>query len=459
MDLALIINFVYVVAAALFIVGLKLLGHPSSARKGNTVSALGMLLAIVVTLFDQNIISYEYIVGGLLVGAVIGVFSAQRVQMTGMPELVSIFNGFGGIASLLVGLAVLPQLLLVDSLGTNIAVVFTVIVGAVTFTGSLVAWGKLSTTISGRAMVFSGQRYFNILLLLALLVASVIFSRDPSDTQMLWVIVGLGLVVGLFVVLPVGGGDMPVIISLLNSYSGLAASAAGFATENNLLIVAGALVGTSGVILTTIMCKAMNRSLMNVLLSGFSSVVTTAAAAKLEGEVKPASAEDAYYVLEAASSVVIIPGYGMAVAQAQHAINELHEALEANGAEVAYAIHPVAGRMPGHMNVLLAEADIAYEHLYELEEINPRMDQFDVAIVIGANDVVNSAANEVPGSPLEGMPVFDVAQARSVFVLKRSMGSGFAGVDNPLFFKDNTRMIFGDAKESVNHMVREFTDD
>lgn len=451
MDMNIVINIAYVVSAALFIFGLKLLGSPATARKGNMLSSLGMLIAIIFALLDQNIISYTNIAIGIAIGAVIGAAAARLVEMTSMPELVALFNGFGGLASLLVGWAA------IDSSATTFTVVtifLSILIGGLTFTGSLIAWGKLSERISGKAMVFVGQNIVNSLLVLAIIACGVMFVMDPSNINYLYAAVVLALLFGIMAVIPIGGADMPVVISLLNSYSGLAACAAGFAIGNNLLIVAGSLVGASGIILTQIMCKAMNRSLSNVLFSGFGSVSTSTEV--IEGEVKPLTPEDAYYILEAASTVAVIPGYGMAVAQAQHVVKELQELLEENGTDVVYGIHPVAGRMPGHMNVLLAEADVSYDLLLEMDEINPRMETVDVAIVIGANDVVNPAARDMEGSPIYGMPVINVDQARTVFVLKRSMASGFAGVDNPLFFKDNTRMIFGDAKESIGTMIREF---
>ncbi|MEM0955344.1 MAG: NAD(P)(+) transhydrogenase (Re/Si-specific) subunit beta [Pseudomonadota bacterium] len=446
-----LIQFAYVASAALFIFGLKMLGSPATARRGNMVSAVGMLIAVVVALLDQGIVDYVYILIGFAVGAVIGTAAARLVQMTSMPEMVALFNGFGGMASLLVGWAALsPE----SGTFTLITVVFSILIGGLTFTGSLVAYGKLSETIGSGAVMFSGQQIVNSLIVLGIFGSAVMFCIDSTNTTYLYVVVGLALVFGIMAVIPIGGADMPVVISLLNSYSGLAACAAGFAINNNILIVAGSLVGASGIILTQIMCKAMNRSLSNVLFSGFGSAGGPAVA--IEGEVKPISAEDAYYVLEAATSVAVIPGYGMAVAQAQHVVKELQEELEKNGAEVVYGIHPVAGRMPGHMNVLLAEADVPYDLLLEMDEINPRMESVDVAIVIGANDVVNPAAREMEGSPIYGMPVINVDMARTVFVLKRSMASGFAGIDNPLFFKDNTRMLFGDAKESISGLVKEF---
>jgi len=452
MDLELIIQLGYVVAAGLFIFGLKMLGSPDTARRGNGISAIGMLVAIVAALLDQGIVQYEYILGGMVVGGLIGAVAARTVAMTSMPEMVALFNGVGGAASGLVGVAALS---IADGSFTYITIILSILIGGVTFTGSLVAYGKLSETIGSGAVTFGGQKFVNGLIVIGILASAEMFVMNPSNTNMLYTVVGLSLLFGIMVVIPIGGADMPVVISLLNSYSGLAACAAGFAVDNNVLIVAGSLVGASGIILTQIMCKAMNRSLSNVLFSGFASVSTTVT--EVEGEIKPISVEDAYYVLEAATNVAIIPGYGMAVAQAQHVVKELMELLEANGCEVNYGIHPVAGRMPGHMNVLLAEADVPYDQLLEMDDINPRMESVDVAIVIGANDVVNPAAREVESSPIYGMPVINVADARTVFVLKRSMASGFAGIENPLFYKDNTRMLFGDAKESIGGLVREFS--
>lgn len=454
MDNLVFINVVYVFAAALFIFGLKLLGHPATARKGNILSGIAMLVAIIVTLMDQNIVSYGWIIVSVLAGSVVGIYVSQKVEMTGMPELVSLFNGVGGLASA----AVATAAIVASDLSSGIATisVIALIIGAVTFSGSLVAWGKLSERISGKPIVFHLQAIANYGLIAATILFSSLYVMDPSSITFVYVVIALALIIGVMVVLPIGGADMPVVISLLNSYSGLAACAAGFALENNLLIVAGALVGASGIILTNIMCKAMNRSLINVLTSGFQEVVTNDVV--VEGEIKPIIAEDAFYVFEAAQSILVIPGYGMAVAQAQHAMKELQELLEKNDAEVVYGIHPVAGRMPGHMNVLLAEADVSYDLLLEMDEVNSRMENFDIAIVIGANDVVNPAARELKGSPIYGMPVINADLAKNVFVIKRSMSSGFAGVENPLFFKDNTRMIFGDAKEVISNIVRQFND-
>ena len=446
------IQLAYVVAAAMFIYGLKLLGSADSARRGNMMSAIAMLLAIVSALLDQGIVEYQWILLGFVIGGATGGLVARQVKMTAMPEMVALFNGFGGLASLLVGTAALSTN---PSTFTLVSIVLSILIGGLTFTGSLIAYGKLSETLSSGAVIFRGQQIVNSLLVLGIFASATMFCLEPGNMQWLFLVETLSLLFGVMAVIPIGGADMPVVISLLNSYSGLAACAAGFAINNNILIVAGSLVGASGIILTQIMCKAMNRSLRNVLFSGFGSAGDSSS--KVEGEIKPISVEDGYYVLEAASNVAIIPGYGMAVAQAQHVVKELSELLEKNGAEVNFGIHPVAGRMPGHMNVLLAEADVPYDQLLEMDDINPRMETVDVAIVIGANDVVNPAARDMESSPIYGMPIINVDQARTVFVLKRSMASGFAGIENPLFYKENTRMLFGDAKESIAGLVREFS--
>ena len=446
-----LIQFGYIISAGLFILGLKQLGSPATARRGNRLSAAAMLLAICAALLDQGIVEYQWILIGFAVGGVIGAAVARLVEMTSMPEMVALFNGFGGMASLLVGWAAIAP---GAGTFTLVTIVLSILIGGLTFTGSLIAYGKLSETISSGAVMFKGQQIVNSLIVLGIVGAAAMFCIEPGNHQWLYLVIGLALVFGVMAVIPIGGADMPVVISLLNSYSGLAACAAGFAIGNNILIVAGGLVGASGIILTQIMCKAMNRSLSNVLFSGFGSV--SSETTEVEGEIKPINVEDAYYLLEAASNVVIVPGYGMAVAQAQHVVKELQELLEENGCEVNYGIHPVAGRMPGHMNVLLAEADVPYDQLLEMDEVNPRMETVDVCIVIGANDVVNPAAREIESSPIYGMPVINVDHARTVFVLKRSMASGFAGIENPLFYKDNTRMLFGDAKESIGGLVREF---
>ena len=456
-----VVNLIYILAAMLFIFGLKMLGSPETARRGNLVSASGMFLAVVVTLLDQSIIDFSFILIGVCIGSLIGFFAATRVKMTAMPEMVALFNGFGGIASLLVGSS--EYLVGFDpNSALLIAIYLTVLIGGVTFSGSLIAWGKLSEIISGKPFLYKGQQFVNALLLGFILLSGLemIFFQGlftENQFQILGIICLLAFTLGILFVIPIGGADMPVVIALLNSFSGLAACAAGFVILNNVLIVSGALVGASGLILTNIMCKAMNRSLANVLFSGFGAVTDTASGETADqGEVRPVNTADAYLILEAASSVLIVPGYGMAVAQAQHSVRELGELLEANGAEVKYAIHPVAGRMPGHMNVLLAEANVSYDVLVEPEDVNPVMETVDVCMVIGANDVVNPDAKENEGSPIYGMPIIETDRAKTVFVLKRSMASGFAGIQNPLFFKSNTRMLFGDAKESVSNLVAEF---
>nr|MCS5548555.1 NAD(P)(+) transhydrogenase (Re/Si-specific) subunit beta [SAR86 cluster bacterium] len=409
----------------------------------------------------QSIIDFSFILIGVCIGSLIGFFAATKVKMTAMPEMVALFNGFGGIASLLVGSS--EYLVGFDpNSALLIAIYLTVLIGGVTFSGSLIAWGKLSETISGKPFLYKGQQFVNALLLGFILLSGLemIFFQGlftENQFQILGIICLLAFTLGILFVIPIGGADMPVVIALLNSFSGLAACAAGFVILNNVLIVSGALVGASGLILTNIMCKAMNRSLANVLFSGFGAVTDTATGETTDqGEVRPINTADAYLILEAASSVLIVPGYGMAVAQAQHSVRELGELLEDNGAEVKYAIHPVAGRMPGHMNVLLAEANVSYDVLVEPEDVNPIMETVDVCMVIGANDVVNPDAKENEGSPIYGMPIIETDRAKTVFVLKRSMASGFAGIQNPLFFKSNTRMLFGDAKESVSNLVAEF---
>ncbi|MCZ6888291.1 MAG: NAD(P)(+) transhydrogenase (Re/Si-specific) subunit beta, partial [Gammaproteobacteria bacterium] len=418
----------------------------------NLYSAIAMLIAVVVTLLSRDILDFTWIVVAASVGAIIGALASRMIAMTSMPEMVALFNGTGGAASMLVGWAALYNEGIEQF--TVVTIFLSILIGGVTVSGSIVAWGKLSEVLPSRAIVFGAQRFVNGIILIALLTTGVMFCMDPDTSSPVFAaMIGLSLLLGVMAVIPIGGADMPVVISLLNSYSGLAACAAGFAINNNILIVAGSLVGAAGLILTNIMCKAMNRSLANVLFSGFGATKT---ATKVEGEVKPINTEDAYIILEAASSVAFVPGYGMAVAQAQHVVHELGELLEHNGTEVTYAIHPVAGRMPGHMNVLLAEASVPYDQLVEMDEINPRIENIDVAVVIGANDVVNPSARNDENSPIYGMPIINVDYAKTVFVLKRSMASGFSGVDNPLFFGSNTRMLFGDAKESLIGVIAEF---
>ena len=460
-DNTILVNFSYILSSMFFIFGLKMLGSPETARRGNLLSSTGMFLAVIVTLLDQSILDFTWIIVGVLIGASIGFFASTLIKMTAMPEMVALFNGFGGIASLLVGTSEYLTGFNFNP-ATFVAIYLTVLIGGVTFTGSLIAWGKLSEVIDGRPILYRGQQVVNSLLLITLLVAGLemvyfqgLFTQNQF--QILLLICILAFTLGVFFVIPIGGADMPVVIALLNSFSGLAACAAGFVILNNVLIVSGALVGASGLILTNIMCKAMNRSLANVLFSGFGSTSQLKTEGKkTQGEVKPINAEDAFLILEAASSVLVVPGYGMAVAQAQHTVRELGELLDLNGAEVKYAIHPVAGRMPGHMNVLLAEANVSYDVLVEPEDVNPIIETIDVCMVIGANDVVNPDAKDNKDSPIYGMPIVEVDRSKTVIVLKRSMASGFAGIQNPLFFKQNTRMLFGDAKESVSSLVAEF---
>ncbi len=467
MSSEIVVNAAYIVASILFIVGLKMLGRQATARRGNLLSGVGMLLAIVVTLLDRSVIHYTWIVVGLAAGTAIGLACARLVKMTAMPEMVALLNGFGGLASLLVGAAEFlrirsGEVTPADATFTAAVIFLTILIGGVTFTGSVYAFCKLAEWLGGRPVLFRGQHLVNGVLVVAALAGGVVFvaSGDAAATLAAFGVFTLvGLALGWTLVMPIGGGDMPVVISMLNSLSGVAACAAGFVIHNNVLVVAGCLVGTSGVILTIIMCKAMNRSLANVLFSGFGAAPAAgaggAAAGAVQGELKPISAEDAFAVLEAANQVVIIPGYGMAVSQAQHVVHELADLLGRNGAEVRFAIHPVAGRMPGHMNVLLAEANVPYEQLVEMDKINPLMPTMDVAIVVGANDVVNPAAARDQSSPIYGMPIINAHEARTVICLKRGKGAGFSGLENQLFLLPNTRMLYGDAKASLQGVVSE----
>ncbi len=453
-----IANLAYIIASILFIYGLKMLSRAQTAQRGNLVSATGMLLAVITVLLTSGL-HYVWIFIGILLGGAIGTVAARRVHMTQMPEMVALFNGSGGIASLLVGWAQFHTTSKINSF-TSLVIALAIVIGGVTFTGSLVAFAKLAERISSKPILFEKQRLYNTVILAGLFFLVLMVALLPKVGGYVFLIplIAAAFIFGVLGVIPIGGADMPIVIALLNSYSGLAASAAGFAIGNNVLIVAGSLVGASGLILTKIMCKAMNRSLLNVLLGGFGEQTSVSSAvSQSQGEAKTISVEDAYVMLEAASRVVIVPGYGMAVAQAQHVVSELAELLEANDTEVEYAIHPVAGRMPGHMNVLLAEASVPYDKLVEPEDINPIMDSVDIAIVIGANDVVNIAAREQKDSPLYGMPIINVDKAKNVFVLKRSMGAGFSGVENPLFFKNNTRMLLGDAKSTISKLIAEFS--
>ena len=456
------------VAAACFIMGLKLLGRPETARRGNLVSSLGMLCAVLGTALVvwEGHGSFTPILIGILAGAVVGIPTAKKVKMTAMPEMVALFNGFGGIASLLVGWSQLHSMNVSGgvqflSFFGGISIFLAMLIGGITFTGSLVAFGKLAGHIPTRPILLPNQNLINGAVLLLVLVGAVFFGLHPDQYWIFLIAAVISLGMGITAVIPIGGADMPAVISLLNSYSGLAACAAGLAVQNNLLIITGALVGASGIILTNIMCKAMNRSLANVLFSGFGAVTSGGAGGggQEKKEAKSKTPEDVYYLLEAANSVVFIPGYGMAVAQAQHAVRELADILMENGTDVKFAIHPVAGRMPGHMNVLLAEANVDYDQLVTMDDINPIIDTIDVAVVIGANDVVNPAARDDPDSPIYGMPIIEADRAKTVLILKRSLGSGFAGIDNPLFYLDNGYMVFGDAKKTLEAIVAEFKED
>ena len=448
-----LVNIAYIIASVLFIFGLKGLAHPRTAVRGNILGATGMLIAIVVTLLDRRIISFEIILAGFVVGAAVGAILAVRIQMTAMPQLVALFNGFGGGASVLVaGSALITE---VPTAQLLVATVASGIIGSVTFWGSLVAFAKLEGLITEKAVLFTGRHVLNALLLIGAIALGVWVITQPELTTVYWILVGVAAVLGFFLVMGIGGADMPVVIALLNSYSGLAACATGFVLSNNVLIIAGSLVGASGIILTTIMCKAMNRSLPNVLFGGVGAEVQAPAGADdiYTGRVKATSPEEVAMLFDSARRVVIAPGYGMAVSQAQHAVRDLANLLESKGIEVEYAIHPVAGRMPGHMNVLLAEVDIPYDKLKEMDEINPTFPQTDVAIVLGANDVVNPVARTDPSTPIAGMPILDVDKARTVVVIKRSLSPGFAGIPNPLFAADNTLMLFGDGKKMVQELI------
>lgn len=456
-----ITNLGYIVAAILFIVGLKRLGSPATARNGNRLSALAMLVAVLVTILGNDIASWEWILGGVIVGSGIGAFSARKVQMTAMPQLVAIFNGFGGAASAVIAAAELIRL--IDKGGdisenVTITIMASVIVGGVTLTGSFIAYGKLQGAISTRPLLLPIRNVINVALLIGMIASTVWLVIDPSLTPFI-VASAIALALGILVVIPIGGADMPVVIALLNSYSGIAGAATGFVLGNNVLIIAGSLVGASGLILTRIMTKAMNRSLANVMLGGFG--VEDGAAAGGEEETRPVrsiQADDAAMMLAYAQSVIFVPGYGLAVAQAQHQVRELADLLKDKGISVRYAIHPVAGRMPGHMNVLLAEANVPYDELKDLDEINGEFSRTDVAVVIGANDVTNPSARTDTSSPIYGMPILNVDQAHSVIMMKRSMSVGFAGVQNELFFLDKTMMLFGDAKDSVEKITSEVKD-
>ena len=453
------IRIAYLVAAVLFILGLSRLASPTTARSGNMVAAVGMLIAVVATLLVEEVASYGLIALGIVVGTIIGIPSARSVKMTAMPQMVALFNGVGGGAAALISWVEIRQFTEKPSTDTMIFLLFSTLVGSVSFFGSIVAWGKLQEVISGRPIMIPLQQVINGLVLIAALAGAVYLVVDgPVGNQGIFIaVLVLGAFLGVMAVLPIGGADMPVVISMLNAFTGLAAASAGFTLDNVALIVAGTLVGASGTILTRLMSEAMNRSLANVLFAGFGAPVAGAGPddSDVDKSYRSTSPDDVAIQLAYASRVVVVPGYGLAVAQAQHAVRELTDELEKRGVEVEFAIHPVAGRMPGHMNVLLAEADVSYEKLKEMDEINPEFPQTDVALVIGANDVTNPAARSNESSPIYGMPILDVDKAESVIVLKRSMNTGFAGIDNELYYAENTSMLFGDAKSSVTAVLGE----
>lgn len=454
-----IIEITYLISSVFFIFGIKELSSPKTARRGNLYAAIGMLLAIVVTLLDKHVLTYEWIIIGIIIGSAIGTVMALKVKMTGMPQMVGMLNGFGGGASTLVALSEFYKTRPDIPVNVGVAIVLSLLIGGVTFTGSMIAFGKLQGLVTGKVVKYPGQHPLNLLLLLFVLGAGAYLVVNPFSLLLAVIITAVSLILGVLLVLPIGGADMPVAISLLNSYSGLAGSTTGFVLGNNELIIAGALVGASGIILTNIMCKAMNRSLMNVLLGGWASAGsasgTSSDTQSIKGDVKSVDAEEAAMIFDSASSVIIVPGYGMAVAQAQHAVRDLTVALEKKGIKVRFAIHPVAGRMPGHMNVLLAEANVPYDKLYALEDINDDFSNTDIALIIGANDVVNPAARHDKNSPIYGMPILNVDYAKTVIINKRSLNVGYAGIDNELFFAPNALMYFGDAKDAVTKLTNE----
>jgi NAD(P) transhydrogenase subunit beta len=453
-----LLDLCYLAAAILFIFGLKMLASPKTARRGNLLAAFGMLVAIVVTLFDQHVLDFTRIAIGLILGTVLGAFLARFVQMTQMPQLVALFNGFGGIASTFVACSEYFRLrhdIEPDSQALMLSMFLSLLIGTLTFTGSMIAAGKLHGLVTGRPVTYTLQKTSNAALLIVAATLGWYMVAHPEQwwIPLLVIVIAGGL--GVTSVIPIGGADMPVVISLLNSYSGLAAAATGFVLDNKALIIAGALVGASGMILTMLMCRAMNRSLANVLFGAFGTgdLAPGAAPTAAKGSVKQGSPDDAAIILDSAQSVLVVPGYGLAVAQAQHVVREMAERLEKRGCKVQYAIHPVAGRMPGHMNVLLAEANVPYEQLLDLDRANPEFETADVALVVGANDVTNPAARHDKASPIYGMPILDVDKARTIMFLKRSMNPGFAGIENELFYHDRCMMIFGDAKKTLTEIV------
>ena len=450
-------NIFYVLASVLFILGIKKLSHPRTARNGNMIAFIGMMIAIVTTLLAKHEIEIDFqlITIGIVVGIIIGATFAIKIEMTQMPQMVAIFNGFGGGASALVAAAEFLKTgeITTFTLGT---IVLSIFVGTLTFTGSFVAFGKLQGFISGQPIIFPGQQVFNGLMAVALLIVGFYLVQMPGEINYFYAVVVISAIMGITLTIPIGGADMPVVISLLNSYSGVAAAATGFVLMNNGLIISGALVGASGLILTNIMCKGMNRSLANVIFGAVGLVQeSTSDSTTKQITVKSYSTEEAAMIFDAADKVIIVPGYGLAVAQAQHAVREVAEFLEGKGKQVLYAIHPVAGRMPGHMNVLLAEANIPYEQLKDLDEINPEFEDCDVALVLGANDVVNPAARHDTSSPIYGMPILDVDKSRTVIINKRTMNTGFAGIQNELFGFDNSIMVFGDAKDMLQQLLKD----
>jgi len=449
-----IITIAYLLASVLFIFGLKGLTHPRTAVRGNLLGATGMFIAVIVTLLYQEVVSFQLIIAGVVIGGLIGAVLAVKIEMTAMPQLVALFNGFGGGASVLVAGGELVKATSDPGLQALIAIAASGLIGAVTFWGSLVAFGKLQGVgVPDAPVRYPGEQIVKIILLLASIIFGIMMVMDFTAIGYYWYLVILASVLGVLLVIAIGGADMPVVIALLNSYSGLAAAATGFVLSNNVLIIAGSLVGASGLILTNIMCKAMNRSLANVLFGGFGAVDTSKPADDIYANVKATSPDELAMLLETSRRVVLVPGYGMAVSQAQHAVRDLFNLLESKGVEMEFGVHPVAGRMPGHMNVLLAEADIPYDKLKEMDEVNSILEQTDVAIVIGANDVVNPVARTDPNSPIAGMPIIDVDKAKTVIVIKRSLSPGFAGIPNPLFALDNALMLFGDGKKMIQETV------
>lgn len=467
-----ILTVCYLVASVTFILGLKMLSNPASARKGNLLAAFGMAIAILATIFlytnpetGEKLHNYTWIFGGLIIGGVLGTIAARKVKMTAMPEMVSLFNGMGGACAALISIEEFMHIsknLSANTESSNIAaiqptvliIVIGLIIGTISFAGSMVAWGKLNGKV--KDMSFPGQNILNLLILAIAIGAAAYLVIEPQHPILLYVILGLSLIYGVFFVMPIGGADMPVVISLLNSFTGVAAACGGFLYDNKVMLTGGILVGAAGTLLTILMCKAMNRSLLNVLIGSFGgNAKASTKAVSAQGHFKEISLSDAAMVMTYSAKVMIVPGYGLAVAQAQHICHELEEILNSKGVDVKYAIHPVAGRMPGHMNVLLAEADVDYEKLLEMEQANDEFKTCDVVLILGANDVVNPAAKTDPASPIYGMPILDVELAKTVIVNKRSMKPGYAGIENDLFFRPKTSMLFGDAKKVLQDLVAE----